>query len=88
MILSSELDGKVGDRLAAARVFPEAGRGVTFVRACAESPVVQADDPTLRARKVMSPRWYWTLDCRLVITSNGRKSNFPPLDFGFKENAV
>lgn len=57
VILSNELEGKVGERLAAARIDPETGKGVTGFLADDVSPLIQAVDPVFLTRKVTSPRW-------------------------------
>ena len=56
VMLSKAVDGSVFAKLAEARVDPETGKAVTVFLAVDESPVVQVVEPTVRARKVTSPR--------------------------------
>jgi hypothetical protein len=49
VIFKRDVVGRVGLRLAAARVEPETAAAVNFFRAVDESPLTQAVEPTLRA---------------------------------------
>jgi hypothetical protein len=67
-------EGSVGVRSAAASVCASVGfRGVTALRALAESPDIHAMLSTGRTRNVMSPRWYCAFAARWAIMSAGTK---------------
>lgn len=56
VILRREFDGRVLDKFATASVDPDADKAATVFLAADVSPLAQAVLPTLRARKVRSPR--------------------------------
>lgn len=56
VILSKEVEGRVGVRSAAASVVPETAIAVTGRRVVVESALTHAVEPTLRARNVISPK--------------------------------
>ena len=67
--------GKVGVKLAEAKVEPDGVMAVTGLRAVAESLETQAVEPTFLALNRMSPKWYCPFAWRNVILSAGIKSN-------------